>query len=164
MGCTSCTPLVTERGSKKTGCAGALQYFVNFLEFHCEFENSPQIRLRKPLAPFGQLHSFVPLIRSKRHITATVQWCNGSSACFGGESLDISVKVIQPRVKPCQAAALVWKLCCQGFRHFNFPWFSLIESDHKHMSIYAKSKFQWKLYQGIRSIQMVTRGCTDHVE
>jgi hypothetical protein len=40
-------------------CAGALQYFVNFLELHCEFENSTQIWLRKPfkrLAPFRQLH------------------------------------------------------------------------------------------------------------
>jgi hypothetical protein len=42
--------------AKKTGCAGALQYFVSFLELHCEFENSTQIRLRKPLAPFCQLH------------------------------------------------------------------------------------------------------------
>ena len=33
-------------------CADALQIFISFLELHCEFENSPQIWLRKPLRSF----------------------------------------------------------------------------------------------------------------
>jgi hypothetical protein len=36
------------------------------------------------------------LKRSKRHINATVQLCNESSGWFGGELLDISVKVTRP--------------------------------------------------------------------
>ncbi len=50
----------------------------------------------KPLAPSRQLHEFVLLTREKTQLFDCEAQPNGSSGSFGGELLDVSVKVIRP--------------------------------------------------------------------